>query len=103
MSYVVRLTDQFEAEIRKIALWWADHRSVEQASRWYYELLDRLATLTEHPERFPVKLEARQVGTQVREMPFGLGSHPSHRVFFRIVSKQSIEVFSIQHVHQDEG
>lgn len=100
MSCTVRLTIEFEAAITDNMLWWADHRSAEQSRRWYTEVIDRVETLAENPERFPVAAESSRAGTDVREMLFSIGRHPTHRILFRIQSPKMIEVFSIYHLRQ---
>lgn len=100
MSRTVRLTIEFEAAITDNALWWADHRSTEQARRWYTEVLDFVETLADDPERFPVAAESQRAGAEVREMLFSIGRRPTHRILFRILSAQLVEVLSLHHVRQ---
>jgi len=97
MTYVVRMTKEANAAVKEGAAWWADRHSAEQAQRWHHALLDRIETLAINPERFAVVPEFKRQGPVVREMPFGVGRRPTHRILFQILPDGIVEVFTIWH------
>ena len=42
MSYRVILNERAEAQLELAYLWWREHRSVQEATRWYNGFLDCL-------------------------------------------------------------
>lgn len=65
MSYQVRLTSHAESELVSSAIWWAEHRSAEQALRW----LDGIRLPTGDRHRFGEREEAKSCSrTKVRAM-----------------------------------
>lgn len=99
MKFRVILTEPAAAAIEESAVWWARERSVEQASRWYDGIRAAIASLDEHPERCPPAAEDDQFPYDLRELHFGLGSRPTHRVVFTIV-KQHVVVLADRHAAQ---
>jgi plasmid stabilization system protein ParE len=58
MSYHVRLTTLAESELVSSALWWAEHRSPEQALRWLDGFEAAIRSLAQNPESRPLARES---------------------------------------------
>ena len=99
MSYRVILNDRAEGQLEAAYLWWRQHRSAEQATRWYNGFLDALNSLRENPERCGLAHENPQFPCPVHELLYGLGSSITHRALFSI-RPDMVYVFSIRHVAQ---
>ena len=96
MSYRVVFTQRAERELEHAADWWAEHRSVIQAAKWYEGFSDAIASLTDKPQRCPLAPENGLFPYEVREIHYGLGSHPSHRAVFTI-RPDLVLVLTIRH------
>jgi plasmid stabilization system protein ParE len=93
------LSEQARLDIEEAHDWWAENRSIEQASRWYQALLERILTLEEDPERFGLAPEDALFPYEIRQLLFGLGPTPTHRVVYTICPDQ-ILVLRVRHVAQ---
>jgi plasmid stabilization system protein ParE len=96
MTYKVRLTGKAERQLKDAAQWWAEHRSREQAERWYDGFLRALRSLAHNPQRCPLARENTSVPIEIRELHYGLGRRPTHRAIFAI-RPDSVVVYSIRH------
>jgi plasmid stabilization system protein ParE len=96
MSHIVVTTERAARDIEDIAAWWARERSAEQAWRWYQGIRQAIAGLATSPERYAVAPEAGVVGYEIRELHYGLGSKPTHRVVYTIVQK-TVLVLTVRH------
>jgi plasmid stabilization system protein ParE len=101
MSYRIVFTQRAERELEQATDWWAQHRSVIQAARWYEGFSDAIASLTDQPQRCPLAPENGLFPYEVRELHYGLGSHPSHRAVFTI-RPDLVLVLTIRHGAQAE-
>jgi plasmid stabilization system protein ParE len=101
MIYRVILNDRAEGQLEAAYLWWLEHRSPKQATRWYNEFLEALHGLRENPGRFGVAHEDPKFPYSVRELRFGMGSRVTHRALFTI-RDDIVYVFSIRHVAQKD-
>jgi plasmid stabilization system protein ParE len=99
MSYGVEITTRAELEIDSACLWWAEHRSAEQAERWYVGIHDAIANLNENPTRRSLALENDAFPYELRELHFGVGRRTTHRVLFT-VRDNMVLVLSVRHVAQ---
>jgi plasmid stabilization system protein ParE len=63
MSYRVVVSQQASGELEAAAHWWAEHRSQEQARRWYLGFSEELLTLGTFPERFPLAARGARIET----------------------------------------
>lgn len=100
MTYAVVVTEQAAREMEESAAWWARERSVEQAERWYAGIRAAISTLAERPERWPQAAEDGDFPYPVRELHYGVGSHPTHRAVFTIV-RETVVVLTVRHGAQD--
>lgn len=96
----LHVTSPAEADLDAIYQWWAANRSSEQASRWYASIVRAIDSLKREAARHPLATENHLVPTGVRELSFGLGRRPTHRVLFTI-DDDTVIVLRVQHVSQD--
>lgn len=101
MSFRVRVMPRARRQLYESALWWAEHRSTEQAALWLERFEAELESLTIDLQRWPVALESDAAGVEIREMAFGLGKKKTHRAVFRI-HDQSVVVYAVRHLAQDQ-
>ena len=100
MKYTVEMLPRAIAELRATVLWWAEHRSTEQAGRWMIEMEAAIADLSDHPERHPIAVEGDRFLFEVREMHFGLHRSKTHHVLFA-VRGDVVRIYSVRHLAQD--
>jgi plasmid stabilization system protein ParE len=101
MTYRVAYTQRALDEMEAAADWWTQHRSPQQAARWYSGFSEAILSLQEFPERCPFAREHRKFSYEIREMHFGLGSRPSHRAVFTI-RPDIVVILTIRHAAQEE-
>jgi plasmid stabilization system protein ParE len=101
MSYRVILNERAAGQLEAAYLWWLEHRSPSQATRWYNGFLDAMDGLRENPDRFGAARESSKCPYTVRELLYGLGSSVTHRALFT-VRQDVVFVFSIRHVAQSD-
>ena len=80
--------------------WWATNRSLDQATRWYEGFVVAIESLFESPERCPLIPETDLFPIELKELYYGLGSHPTHRAIFTI-RNDVVLIYSIRHLAQD--
>jgi plasmid stabilization system protein ParE len=85
--FLVVTTERAAREIEDAAAWWASERSIEQADRWYQGIRTAIIGLADMPERYAIAAESPEFPYELRELHFGLGSKPTHRVLFTIVGE----------------
>jgi plasmid stabilization system protein ParE len=100
MRYIVVTTERAAREIEDATAWWARERSVEQAERWYQGIRAAIAGLATSPERWAIAAERERFPYELRELHFGLGSKPTHRVLFTIVGN-TVLVVTVRHAAQN--
>ncbi|HEY1599250.1 MAG TPA: type II toxin-antitoxin system RelE/ParE family toxin [Pirellulales bacterium] len=96
MNFTVVTTERAAREIEDAAAWWAHERSVEQAERWYQGIRAAIVGLSAMPDRCPIAAEYKSVPYEVRELHYGLGSRPTHRIVFTIV-RDTVLVLTVRH------
>lgn len=99
MSLPVILQPEAEETICASAAWWAEHRSVEQALRWYDGFLEAIDSLGDNPKGHPVSRENHLFAYEIRDLYFGLGLHSTHRAIFAIQAN-AIVVLTTRHLAQ---
>jgi plasmid stabilization system protein ParE len=100
MTFTVVVTDQAANDLSENVEWWSRERSEEQALRWHQGIHTAIESLAEQPERFPLAAEHDEFPYLLREMHFGLGSRPSHRILFT-VAKKAVIVLTVRHASRD--
>ncbi|RIK88326.1 MAG: hypothetical protein DCC67_00750 [Planctomycetota bacterium] len=101
MSVPVYLTDRAFQDVDGACDWWARHRSAEQAWRWREACVKAIDSLPGLAATCPVVSERDELGIELRQLAFGLGRRPSHRVVFEI-RPDIILVMRVQHLAQRE-
>ena len=78
----VQITSPAKMDIQESFDWWSDHRSLGQATEWYERIFHAIATLERMPERCPLVPEKALSQSGVRQLLFGIGKRPTHRIVF---------------------
>jgi len=100
MSFRVIITAHAEADMQDAARWWASERSAEQAGRWLAGLDEKLRSLGDSPQRWPLAPEHRQFPYELRELNYGLGPRRTHRAIF-MIADDLVLVLAVRHAAQD--
>jgi plasmid stabilization system protein ParE len=101
MTYEVVITRPAEKQLLEAALWWSEHRSADQALRWYEGFLEALYLLQDNPERCPLARENDQFEVELRDLHYGLGPRPTHRAVFKVEGDRVL-VLAIRHRSQQD-
>lgn len=101
MAYHIVITARAEMEIEQAHDWWAANRSRLQADRWYRAIKSAILDLTDNPRIHAVARESHLFPFEIRNMPFGLASRPTHRIVFAIHEDQ-VRILTIRHVAQPD-
>jgi len=101
MTYSVAITDRAKDELDQACDWWAEHRSAEQALRWYNGLIAAMKSLGDNPQRCPVAPENHAFPFEIRQLLYGSGRKPTHRAVFTI-RPDLVLVLRIRHLAQQE-
>jgi plasmid stabilization system protein ParE len=67
MKFSVLILPQARRDVERIADWWAEHRSVDEALRWSEEVYDQIATLAEFLESNGYSLENDEFPYEIRD------------------------------------
>jgi plasmid stabilization system protein ParE len=97
----VVLTDQAHRDVAGGCRWWAEHRSAQQAERWYDKAYREMAKLPTTFNRCPLAQENESFPFEVRQFNFGLGRKATHRAVFTI-RPDMILVLRVRHLSQNE-
>lgn len=101
MNYRIAFTKQAESQLDEAKQWWSQHRSPEQAARWYSGFSDAIFSLERNPQRCILAAENASFPYEIRELHFGLGSRPTHRAVFTI-RPEIILILAVRHVAQSD-
>jgi plasmid stabilization system protein ParE len=96
----VILTGPAKRDIRAAYEWWKQNRSAEQAERWYEGILDAARSLRNNPQRCASATESDLLAQGVRQLLYGLGRNPTHRLVFAI-EDESVIILRVRHTSQD--
>ena len=88
-----------DANLDQAYLWWANNRSPEQAGLWYRAISKRMRALATTAQRYALARENYRFPFEVRQMMFGVGRRPTHRVLFTI-RDDDVYVIAVRHVSQ---
>lgn len=97
MKYQIVLTQLAQADIREAVTWWRDHRSSEQAERWYDKIYPPIGTLSDSPDRCPLAPETDLLSTGLRQLHFGVSRRTTHRIVFTI-DGSDVVIFRVRHI-----
>jgi len=101
MTLPVIIEPRAEADLDHALLWWSKNRSEEQALRWWDGIHDAIATLKDKPHRCGFAREDPDYDDELRELHFGLGSRPTHRILF-VIDSDAVRVLTIRHAARDD-
>lgn len=101
MSFQVIFANRAADELKAVARWWAENRSVEQAERWYAEFVEAIASLTENPQRRALARENDHFPFGVRQLKFSVAGRSTHRAVFTIQGS-SVVILAIRHHAQSD-
>lgn len=101
MTFIIRYTDQAEADILRNANWWAERHSLQQALSFESTVEQQLSTLSSMPERFGVAPENDKFPIEIRQMMVGLGSRPSYRAIYTI-QNNVVLILAVRRGEQNE-
>lgn len=91
------LTERAAREIGEAAAWWAREHSVGEAERWYQGIREAIERLAMLPRRCP-RIDEQDASTyEIRELQYGHGSAPTHRVVFAIIGERVV-VLTVRHL-----
>jgi len=83
-----------QQDIAECRLWIAE-RNVEAADRWFYGLLDTIATLEILPGRCPLAPESKFLNHEIRELLYGRRQN-KYRILFTITESE-VHVVHVRH------
>lgn len=98
--FKVKITEPATADIDEAFAWWSENRSEEQAKRWYEEIQLAIGSLKRMPERCPIVPETKLPIAGVRQLAFGVGPHPTHRIIF-VIDADAVVILRVRHHAQD--
>ncbi len=101
MNYQVVITDRASEKLESAARWWAEHRSLAQAERWYNGFMQAILGLAESPERCPLARESDKFPFEIRQLVYGLSRKRTHRAVFTI-RQDTVVVLTIRHLAQSD-
>ncbi len=76
----IQITEPAKADIEQAFSWWSENHSRDQGVEWYERIFDAIATLARMPERCPLVPEQALSVAGIRQLLFGVGKHPTHRL-----------------------
>ncbi len=85
----VIITGPAKQDVKEAYDWWAHNRSAEQAKRWYGGMRAAMRALRKTPERCAMAIESDLLTQGIRQLNFGLGRRPTHRIVFAIDGETS--------------
>jgi plasmid stabilization system protein ParE len=92
----VEIPAHVKLQIAKAAQWWADHRSLDQASRWLDEIELAIEGLTNSYMHHSIAPESNSFPTEVRQLLFGTGRSYTHRVLYQI-HEDAVAIVAVLH------
>jgi len=97
MTYHVVVTPRARIEFYNDAIWWAEHRDVDQAKLWLAGFEQAINSLANRPGRCPAARENEELPFDLRQLTYGIGSKPTHRAVFEIRGEEVI-IHGIRHL-----
>jgi plasmid stabilization system protein ParE len=100
MTRDVLIAERAQQEAQSNHDWWAEHRSAEQAARWYGEFMKAAASLSRNPERCCLAMEDDRFPYELRQLNFGIGRRATHRLVYTI-RPQDVVILHVRHLAQE--
>jgi len=101
MSFQLRITGPAERDMRENHRWWSENRSSEQADRWLIGIDKIIYSLCETAEHHTLATETVLRKAGIRQVSFGLGHKPSHRIIYAI-NGQNVIIFRVRAFKQQD-
>lgn len=100
MNRRVTITGPAELDVHSNYEWWAGNRSENQAKLWLVGIYQKMLGLAEDADIYAgaTEIQLRRLG--IRQVSFGLGSNPTHRILFRI-QKDEVVILRVRAFKQD--
>ncbi len=99
----IQITEPAQRDIQDAFNWWSENRSVQQAAQWYDQIYKAFRTLEFMPERCPLVPESGLSRSGIRQLFFGIGKQPTHRlIFFNDNDADTVTILRVRHHAQDE-
>ncbi|MCA9078636.1 MAG: type II toxin-antitoxin system RelE/ParE family toxin [Planctomycetaceae bacterium] len=99
MQYRVRMSDKALQDADDVLRWFQEQRATSAGARWYQQLLAKIGTLEQRPERCGLALEAEDLGLELRELLFGR-RRGMYRILF-VIEGRRVEILRIRHSARD--
>lgn len=98
----IQITQPAKTDVQKSFDWWSENRSPAQATEWYERIYHAIATLERMPQRCPLVPEKGLSQAGVRQLLFGIGKRPTHRIVFHYASDtDTVTILRVRHHSQD--
>ena len=101
MARPVILMDRALEDMEENCRWWAEHRSYNQAERWYDGFIAAIKNLSADAEQHALAAENANFPFEIRQLNYGLGRRPAHRAIYTI-RPDMILVLRVQHLLQND-
>ena len=95
----LEISEPAERDIYSAYDWWRSNRSEEQANRWYTEIHKSIQALRKTALQCPLAAESKLHPRGLRQMNFGIGRRPTHRIIF-VVDEDSVRIVRVRHSSQ---
>ncbi len=99
MNFRVTILPRAKQQLYECALWWAQHRSVQQAEAWLSEIEAAIESIANDPHRYPLAGESAALDFRLQQLNFGLSNRLTHRVLFS-VKEDNIVIYAVRHLAQ---
>jgi plasmid stabilization system protein ParE len=99
MMFRLVISEPAERDIESAYNWWRSNRSEEQANRWYVGIQQSIRALRQTALQCPFAAESRLHPSGLRQMNFGVGRRPTHRIIF-VVEERVVKIVRVRHSSQ---
>ncbi|HVC96240.1 MAG TPA: type II toxin-antitoxin system RelE/ParE family toxin [Pirellulales bacterium] len=99
MKYHVQWTVKAEQDVERVLRWFHEQSATAAGARWVNQLMARITTLETQPARCALAVEAKQLGSEVRELLFGKRNF-KYRILFRI-EDSDVHILRVWHGARD--
>ncbi|MEO1496920.1 MAG: type II toxin-antitoxin system RelE/ParE family toxin [Planctomycetota bacterium] len=97
-AYEVLFTEQATRDFDEQLAFYTG-RSPEAGRKWCDAVESAVIELESHPERFTRATEHDRLGSELRQLNFGVGRRLSHRMVYRI-RESGVVIYAIRHLAQ---
>lgn len=98
----IQITEIATHDIEENFDWWSKNRSRRQAHRWYLTAFEAMQSISKDPRRCPIVSERQLSLAGIRELHFGIGKRPTHRMIYYYDEDQSlVTILRVRHHAED--